>query len=174
VPSARHGSLHLPVHGRRQPLQDIGGARRRTPSRLIGAGVAGLAALIIVIVLLLHVLGGGGSSPSKSKTAATTHSANANTNAGAPSDPATLSVAVINSTQRNGYRKATFLTAQPASTLATSVVMYGPGHHADAEAVAQVLGIGSVETIDSATRSLAGTAAVVVVAGDDLSNAASG
>jgi hypothetical protein len=175
--SHRHGSLHLPAHGRRrQPLADIGGSKRRSPSRAVGASVAALAALIIVIVLL----------PAKSKTGVVNHvAAGSGSNAtGAPANPATLAVAVINSTQtdglartlsgnlqRNGYRKATFLTAQPASELATSVVMYTAGHHADAQAVATVLGIGSVQAIDGPTRSLAGSATVVVVAGDDLSNA---
>jgi LytR cell envelope-related transcriptional attenuator len=51
--------------------------------------------------------------------------------------------------------------------LAASVVQYGPGHQAAAQAVGRRLGISRREPVTAASRALAGDATVIVIAGAD-------
>ncbi len=157
--------------------------------------MAALAATIVVVILVVHLVGGGSSSPTTTTTntpasgqpaqGQPAQKPSSHTGVIATTDPTRLHVAVINSTQisglahelsgelvHNGYTQATFLEAQPSTQLATSTVMYAPGHLADARAVAQVLGIADVQAIDPTTRSISGNSSVVVIAGTDQANAA--
>jgi hypothetical protein len=93
--------------------------------------------------------------------------------------PAETQVVVLNGTETNGlahrisanlqqsgYTQSSALGAHPA-TRSTSVVQYTEGHRAEAQQVAQTLGIGQVEPLESALAPLVGPATVVVIAGAD-------
>jgi len=148
---------------------------------------------VVILVILFLVLRGGGShtpaasapasAPSSAAKAATgSHSA-----AAATTNPATLSVAVINGTtvndlahhlasslSQNGYNQATPLTVSPGGTAATTTVYYAAGHKADARGVAQVLGVNAVAPITTQIRAISGSSPVVVVAGMDQSSVVGG
>ena len=173
-------------------LQQLGSRTegRSSGARLAMLGIAGVA--VVVLVLLFVVLRGGGGSPHTASPPASppasgrarSHTAASHPAAAAASNPATLPVAVINGTgvsglahhlsgdlTQNGYNNASPLAATPGTTTATTTVYYATGHRADAQGVAQVLGVSSVAPITQAIRSISGTAPVVVVAGMDQSAA---
>jgi LytR cell envelope-related transcriptional attenuator len=158
----------------------------RTTALIVGGVVFGVA----VLVGALLSLGGGGSHPSAAGTAAS-HRSSAGRHAGrshhthaaaasaAAASPAEIQVVVLNGTETNGlahristnlqqsgYTQSAALDAHPAGR-ATSVVQYSEGHRSEARQVAQTLGIGQVEPLESALAPLVGAATVVVVAGAD-------
>jgi hypothetical protein len=166
----------------------------RSPSRLPLLLVGG-AVVAIVVVLLVVVLGSGGSSPSAGSSGAklsssTSSAAHSSTSAAPPvevaSAPAETHVVVLNATetaglahrlstnlQQSGYTLAQPLDGTPKGHSA-SVVEYAPGHHADAEHVAQTLGISQVQPLESAIVAMSSGASVVVVAAGEQSASAGG
>ncbi|MGH2713851.1 MAG: LytR C-terminal domain-containing protein, partial [Thermoleophilaceae bacterium] len=130
--------------------------------------------------------GGGESSPQ-----APEQRAGGGENANAPSGerperraaaikPANVTVAVLNGTtvpglaasisdkaEAEGFETGTVADFTPNQQLAESVVQYTPGHERDAAAVGRRLGITQREAISPSSQSLAGDAAVVVIAGAD-------
>ncbi|MGH2803807.1 MAG: LytR C-terminal domain-containing protein, partial [Thermoleophilaceae bacterium] len=94
--------------------------------------------------------------------------------------PANVTVAVLNGTtvpglaasisdkaEAEGFETGTVADFTPNQQLAESVVQYTPGHERDAAAVGRRLGITQREAISPSSQSLAGDAAVVVIAGAD-------
>jgi hypothetical protein len=74
---------------------------------------------------------------------------------------------VASQLQGDGYSQATAQGGRPAGGNQTSVVEYGEGHQADAEAVARSLGVKQVQAEEAAVSPLAGSATVVVIVGAD-------
>lgn len=155
----------------------------RTTALIVGGVVFGVAVLVGVLLSL----GGGGGHPSAANTTAA-HKSSAGHHAArahhthtsaAVASPAETQVVVLNGTettglahrlstnlQQSGYTQSAALDAHPAAH-ATSVVQYTEGHRAEAREVAQTLGIGQVEALESGLGPLVGSATVVVVAGAD-------
>jgi hypothetical protein len=181
-----------PVHAAASPRRaGVGrlGQVRRTRGTLTALIVAGVVAVAVVIVVAVTLLGGG--SPSKpaattiTGTGTATHKSGSKTPVAAAGNPATLKVAVINGTsastspieglaarlsgtlRQNGYGEARYLNVHPATAVSKSTIYYGVGHQADAQEVAQVLGIGAVAPMTTTSRRLAGAATVLVMAGAD-------
>jgi hypothetical protein len=169
---------------------------RRSPARTRIAILVGVVLLAVLAVVLISSLGKGGSTPSSSGTqpGLTTASKSAHshhhTTVTGFSDPATVSVSVLNGTETNnlahhvagtlsekGYTRASALNGHPPGTYPKTMVEYSSGHSADALNVANLLGIssGEVQALNPATQPLANGASVVVIAGVDeatkLSNA---
>jgi hypothetical protein len=69
--------------------------------------------------------------------------------------------------QQSGYTQAAALAARPPGSHSTTVVEYASGHRADAQHVAQTLGVSQVQPLDAITTPMAGSATVVVIAGSD-------
>jgi LytR cell envelope-related transcriptional attenuator len=156
--------------------------------------VAGVIVVAVGVVLLITSLGGS-SSPSNTtsgnaSSAARTRASHAGAHRHSPSksgatvagatNPAEASVAVLNGTettglahriagvlQQRGYSQATALSGRPSGAGQTTVVEYASGHQAEAEAVARSLAVTSVQPIEEAVASLAGSAKVVVIVGAD-------
>ena len=168
------------------------------PALTVPLSVAPVA-VIAVVVLLVVVFSSGGSSPSagrskappssslsssetqqsSSTTSTATHSSEASAPAASPSE---THVVVLNATetsglahrlstnlQQSGYTLATALAGKPAGHSASSV-QYAAGHRADAQQVAQALGISQVAPLEAATAALSSGATVVVIAGADKSS----
>ena len=108
-----------------------------------------------------------------------THANNKPKPGGAAVNPGNVSVAVLNGTTvpglaamlrdriaAAGFKKGT-INDFSDQQLAQSVVEYAPGHQAEAKAISSRLGIGQLEPITVNSRTLAGDATVVVVAGAD-------
>jgi hypothetical protein len=155
---------------------------------------------IVVLVVALTSLGGGSStgkgasgagartnSAAKRAPAARTQ-AKGHSEAPAPAaSPAETHVAVLNGTsttglahklsatlQQSGYAQSAALNGTPPGTRQTTVVEYASGDHADAEQVAQALGVTQVQPMEAAVASLSGSATVVVIAGLDKTGAGGG
>lgn len=147
---------------------------------------------LVLIVLLVSALSGGGSHKSPGVAASTSSTASATSSSSsttgsrhvtrpAPaSPPAETPVVVLNGTettglahrisvnlQQSGYTQAKALAAKPPGTHATTLVEYAGGHRADAQHVAQTLGVSQVQPLDAITTPLAGSAPVLVIAGAD-------
>ena len=181
---------------RRLPSSNVGGSqqtsilgpsaqqqqpRKRNPLyvvlAVIGVLVLGTAAAIGVPAIV------NGSKSSSKKPAAATHK---RTHAHRAPVPADITVAVLNGTSINGlagqigdrveadgFNKGTVSNASLTNgQRANSVVMYVPGHQADAKLVAKRLSVSNVEPADSASRQIAGDATVIVVVGTDKSQGA--
>jgi hypothetical protein len=159
----------------------------------VGAVIVGVAAVVVVVTSL------GGSSSSKGQpsssttTAARSHhhsypNASASTHSGESSTPAVspaeTQVAVLNGTnttglahrlsaslQQSGYSQATPLDGTPPGTHQTTVVQYSSGHRAEAELVAQALGVSEVQPVEASVSPLVGSSTVVVIAGMDKAGA---
>jgi hypothetical protein len=156
----------------------------RSPARATALIVGGVVVGVGVLVAVLLSLGGGSSSPSTGTSA--THTVGSHGHGGAAVSPARTRVVVLNATEvnglahrlsgslrQNGYALAAPLDGRPAGR-ATSVVEYASGARAQAQHVAQTLGIGQVRALEAAVAPLVGAAAVVVIAGADQAAGGSG
>jgi hypothetical protein len=74
--------------------------------------------------------------------------------------------------QQGGYSHAEAMSGTPPGSHATTVVEYTSGRRADAQSVASALSVTRVQPIEAAISSLAGSATVVVLAGEDKATAA--
>jgi cytoskeletal protein RodZ len=149
---------------------------------------------VVVLILIISALsGGGGSHKPKSASAtsagSTSTTSSSETSSGTTShhttsapaaSPAETSVVVLNGTetaglahhlsidlQQSGYTQATAQVARPPGVHSTTLVEYASGHRADAQHVAQTLGVSQVQPLDAITTPLAGSASVLVIAGAD-------
>ncbi len=105
---------------------------------------------------------------------------------GAPIDPSTVSVVVLNASTSSGLAgdlsdqltRGTFDvagTSVAADGTEKSVVKYAtPANRREAKAVAKALGISIVEPFDAEAEAAANDADVVVIAGDDIAKASGG
>jgi len=160
---------------------------------IVGAVIVG----VVVIVLAVSSLGGGSSKNATGTSAASTttaHSHHTHTGASTSShsgessapavSPAETQVAVLNGTsteglahrlaatlQQSGYSQATPLNGTPPGAHQTTVVQYLSGHHAEAEHVAQALGVSEVQPMEASVSPLVGSSTVVVIAGLDKAGA---
>jgi hypothetical protein len=98
----------------------------------------------------------------------------------APLDPSTITVAVLNGTdvaglagqiadsvEAAGFQRGNVSNAPEQGGTAESAVLYAEGAQRAARQVAQELGITQTEPLDEQSRTLAGTADVVVIVGAD-------
>jgi hypothetical protein len=168
---------------------------RRAPARTTALVLLGVVLVGVLAVILITTLGkGGSSSPPTTGTQAnavtTTHTTSVHHHGTTKSlsNPATVSVSVLNGTEttglahdlaaslkEHGYTRAVPLDGHPPGTYPKTVVEYTNGHSADAHNIAKQLGIASseVQQMDPATAPLTNGAVVVVVAGVDESTKAS-
>jgi hypothetical protein len=150
--------------------------------------------VVVAIVLVLSLHGGGRSSGQGSSNAGggvastgstTTTKAHKRTSShqgesSVAGSPASIAVVVLNGTntnglahslakdlQQGGYSQAEAMNGTPPGSHATTVVEYTSGHRADAQSVAGALSVTRVQPIETAISSLAGSATVVVLAGED-------
>ena len=106
------------------------------------------------------------------------------TSAAAAATPAETNVVVLNATEKTGlaghfaselqqlgYTKAVAVHGRPSGANQVTVVYYASGHQADGAAVAHALGISGAQPIEAAVSSLAGSASVAVVVGQDKAGA---
>ncbi len=162
--------------------------------------VGGVIAVVVVAVVLVLSSGGGGKSSVQGSTAGQssgqgtatathhTHHTQTSPNHGESSAPAashaSTTVAVLNGTsinglahslskdlQQSGYVQANALNGTPPGSHPTTIVEYSSGHHAEAQGVASALSVTQVQPMETAVSSLAGTATVVVIAGEDKASA---
>jgi hypothetical protein len=164
--------------------------RPRRPVRALIA-VGGLVGVIVLVVVVLSLSGersgNGTSSGTNGGTTQGASSTKTSSAAAAAASPAATAVVVLNGTetqglahrlsgdlQQSGYTQAKALAGHPPGTYATTVVEYSGGHRADAEHVAQTLGIAKVQPLDAGTAALVGGASVAVIAGSNQAAPASG
>jgi len=154
-----------------------------------------VGAMIVVVVALVVVLSssGGGSSPGQGAASVSSSTTQAHTRthrqrtsshqgagSSAAASPGETSVTVLNGTstnglahglsknlQQSGYTQAAALGGTPPGSHATTLVEYTSGHRAEAQGVASALGVAQVQPLETAVASIAGPAAVVVIAGED-------
>jgi hypothetical protein len=69
--------------------------------------------------------------------------------------------------QQHGFTKAAPLNGQPPGANQTTTVQYTNGHSADAQSVAQALGVAQAQPIEGTVASMAPGASVVVIVGLD-------
>jgi hypothetical protein len=172
----------------------------RSPARATILIVGGVIAVAVVVAVLVLSSSGGGKSNVQGSTAAQstgqsaagtthhTHHTQTNPNHGessaTPASPASTTVAVLNGTsinglahslskdlQQSGYAQANALNGTPPGSHPTTVIEYTSGHHAEAQGVASALSVTQVQPMETAVSSLAGTATVVVIAGEDKASA---
>jgi hypothetical protein len=148
---------------------------------IAGAVIAG----VVAIVLALSSSGGSShTAASKVRTRTPVRHAAAHHAAkhasGVPANAAQMSVVVVNATETNGlahrlaaqlrglgYAQAAPAGGRPGGFGETTVVEYAEGHHGEAQAVARSLSVATVQPLEPAVSSLAGSASVVVIAGAD-------
>jgi LytR cell envelope-related transcriptional attenuator len=137
--------------------------------------VGGIVIGVVVLALVISSLGSSsGNGPQANSAGAPARSHRAAVS------PADTSVTVLNGTtaeglahrlaanlQKDGYSQATALGGTPPGDHQTSVVQYSPGHRAEAEQVARLLGVSAVQPVEASVVPLAGGATVVVVVGLD-------
>jgi len=176
----------------RPPRRSSGDTRGRSPARvtalIVGGVLIGIAALVVALLSL------GGASGNKSATASTgttaSHVRKAHgKSSSAPSSSklpagaasaAETNVAVLNGTgttglahrisgqlRQSGYSQATALNGRPPGANQVTVVEYASGHRADAQGVANALGVGQAQPMEATVSSLSGSATVVVIVGLD-------
>ncbi len=170
-----------------------GVSRRRSPARatVLVVGAVILAAVAVVVALTAFK---GGSSPSAANSASvsarvTHHARTAPSHQGSPSpaSPAETHVVVLNGTtdnglahrlsaslQQSGFARAAPLDGTPPGSFQTTVVEYTSGHHAEAAAVAQALGVSELQPLEASVGSLAPGSPVVVIAGQDKASEGTG
>jgi hypothetical protein len=68
---------------------------------------------------------------------------------------------------QHGFTLAKALDGRPPGANEVTVVEYTSGHKADAQSVAQALGVTQAQPIEGTVASLAGSASVVVIVGLD-------
>jgi hypothetical protein len=162
---------------------------REEPARGRGRLLIVLAAAVVVtVVVAIEVFGSGNSSRTSSGNTApvtigseTVTSRTHHREVSLPaSNPSETHVVVFNGTeteglahrlssnlQQSGYTLAAALSGNPPGSYSATVVEYASGHHADADHVAQTLGVTQVRRLDPALAAMAAGASVVVVAGPD-------
>jgi LytR cell envelope-related transcriptional attenuator len=130
---------------------------------------------VVVLALVISALGSSSGNGPQAK------SANASAGSHNPAvRPADTLVTVLNGTtaeglahrlaaslQKRGYSQAAALDGTPPGSHPTSVVQYSPGHRAEAEQVASLLGVSTVQPLETSVVALAGGATVVVIVGLD-------
>jgi hypothetical protein len=152
--------------------------------------LACLLAVAALVVLAVSALGGGSSEKTGSAAARQTGSTSSTSTvakhkaSSAPKghvvSPADTPISVLNGTeaaglahhvsaslQQRGYSQAAALAGRPPGSSQVTVVQYASGHRPEAQAVAHTLGVQTVQPLESAVATLAGTAKVVVVVGAD-------
>jgi hypothetical protein len=153
--------------------------------------VGGVIVGVVILGVIISSLGGGSHKQPSASTGTTTATASSSSETTtstsshhatpAPAaSPAETRVIVLNGTetaglarrisgdlQQSGYTQATFQAARPPGTHATTVVEYASGHRADAQHVAQTLGVSQVQALDAITTPLADSAPVLVIVGAD-------
>lgn len=168
---------------------------RRSPARATMLIVGGVVAVVVAIVLVSSLHGGGKSNGQGSAGGQSVAKTGSSTNAhrqtsshqgesSVAASPASTAVVVLNGTttnglahtlasdlQQGGYSRAEAMDGTPPGSHATTVVQYTSGHQAQARAVASALGVAQVQPIEAVVSSLAGSATVVVVAGEDKAGA---
>jgi hypothetical protein len=95
-------------------------------------------------------------------------------------NPAETNVVVLNGTgttglahhvsgelNQHGFTRASALDGRPPGANEVTVVEYTSGHQADAQSVAQALGVSQAQPIEGTVASMAGSASVVVIVGLD-------
>jgi LytR cell envelope-related transcriptional attenuator len=170
---------------------------RRSPARATLLIVGGLIVGLAVLVFALVSLGGsskGGSSASTTKSTSSSAesspeqageegaktSSSSSKAAAAAVNPSETNVVVLNGTSttglahrvsaelvQHGFSRATPLTGRPPGANQATVVEYAGGHKADAQGVAQALGIAQAQPMEGTVASRAGSATVVVIVGLD-------
>jgi hypothetical protein len=152
----------------------------RSPVRATAMIVGGVIALALLVVVAFSVLKGGGSSATATHGTPPVRSHSAAVQS-TVANPAELAVTVLNGTETNGLahhlasalQQSGYARAEASSTVppggahASTVVEYTSGHRADGQSVARTLKVTDVQPIEGAISALAGSAAVVVVAGAD-------
>jgi len=163
---------------------------RRSPARATMLILGGVVVVIVAVVLVLSLHGGGKSSGqgltgqgvAKTGSGAKAHKRTSSHQgeSSVAGNPASMAVVVLNGTntnglahslakdlQQSGYSQAEAMNGTPPGSHATTVVEYMSGYRADAQSVASALSVTQVQPIEAAISSLAGSATVVVVAGED-------
>jgi len=146
--------------------------------------------LVVVLALVVVLLTKGGSPSPKNAGSTTARSATGSTTttthrksskpAVKATNPADLTLSVLNGTettglaqristglQQGGYSQATALYGRPPGANEVTVVEYATGHEADAEGVAHQLSVSHVQPMEQAVGALSGSAKVVVIVGAD-------
>ncbi len=147
--------------------------------------LGGAIVVVLLLVFALSELKGGAKSNATSTTQSSlvgeTHSTRTHTRTPAvAANPSEIAVVVLNGTstvglahhlaadlRQSGYTHAAASTAVPPGTHAITIVQYTHGHRVDGQAVAKVLDVKQVHSIEASTTSLVGSATVVVLAGAD-------
>jgi hypothetical protein len=184
APATAAGALPPPASTERSVY-----AAKRSPGR-IALIVGAVVVLAAVAALVASSLGGSTAKhPDTATTSAKRHaetsrrarSHHRSTHAPKPSfNPAETSVTVLNATeaeglahrtatalQQGGYSLAVAQSGTPPGSGQVSVVEYAVGHQAEAEGVAQSLGISHVLPIEAGVSALGAGANVVVIVGQD-------
>jgi hypothetical protein len=163
---------------------------RRTPSQAWYSRI-GTRSVAVALVGLL-VLGGaatygvtqltgddGGDNSGNAQAISDNGSPNKPKRNGSPVKPGNVTVAVLNGTTvpglaamlrdqiaGAGFKKGT-INVFSDQQLVASIVQYAPGHEAEAKAVGRIVGISQLEPVTANSRTLAGDATVIVIAGAD-------
>lgn len=181
----RRGPQTSPSQGSYKFLTD---EVHRSSARTVIIALGVLLAVAVIAVVAINALSEGGSSPGPStltQTGTASTQRQSHTHHGATaglSDPATMSVSVLNGTETNdlahhlaaslsekGYTKATPLDGHPPGTYPKTLVEYSSGHNADALNIAKLLELPSsqVKPIQATTQQLVNGASVAIIAGVD-------
>jgi hypothetical protein len=163
-------------------------SRRTSSRRRVVVAVATLIALAAVLVAVFALGGSSAKHNATSPPVTSSHTSHSRRSSGkhaarlpAGAAPRSeTSVTVLNGTEKtglahrvsaqlqtDGYSRATALSGQPPCSNQATVVEYSSGHQADAEGVAQALGVTQTQALESAVAALAPAASVVVVVGQD-------
>lgn len=151
--------------------------------------VVGVLVVAVIAVVLVSALGKGGSTHTGSTTLARTeststhqHGSTHNSVNSGLSNPATVSVSVLNGTETNnlahhlaaslgekGYTNANPLDGHPPGTYPKTLVEYLGSHKADALNIAKLLELpaSDVKPMEASTQQLVDGAVVAVIAGVD-------
>jgi LytR cell envelope-related transcriptional attenuator len=175
--SASSPSSSPPTPTARQPWY------RALPARYLALIVAGIVVLSAGAVYAFAALIGEGGADSGGSVASEEAGGSEGAGGGegaAPLDPSTITVAVLNGTEvaglagqiadsveAAGFQRGNVSNAPQQGGTAESAVLFADGAERAARQVGQELGISQIEPIDEQSRTLAGTADVVVVVGAD-------
>jgi LytR cell envelope-related transcriptional attenuator len=161
---------------------------------IVGGVIVGVAVLVAVLLSLgggsKHARtgtsgsattssSGVGGQAKKKHTRTSSGGSSSQADAGA-ANPAETSVVVLNGTgtaglahrvsgelRQGGFARASALNGRPPGANQVTVVEYASGHQADAQSVAQALGVSQAQPMEGTVSSLAGSATVVVIVGLD-------
>jgi hypothetical protein len=169
-PGPARGLPPLPAAAQRKPPW-----YRRLAPRYIVLLVAGALVLATGAAFGIAAIAGGGDEAAPDSAA----QPDAGASAGAPLDPSTIEVAVLNGTSVSGAAESVAGTVEQAGfqignvanateqTSAESAVLFADGARRAAREVGRELSISQLEPLDPETQSLAGTADVAVIVGAD-------